>query len=602
MKLQILLLEDDENDLFLIKRALNRMKFDISTHQVSTLEAFEKSLYKWKPDLVLSDYNMMGFTGVDAFKILKRDFSHIPFILVSGTIGEEKAVEVIQYGVWDFVSKNNLKRLESSITICLQKAETRLKLRTSRAKVDEYQKRLDLSLKGAALRIWEWDIEEDIVLFNSTVSDSIGYENEQSNIITTTWEAIVHPEDIQLTRRKLQKFQSSSEEMFSVTHRVKNDIGEWVWVLDRGRINSRGNKEKVRMLGVRIDIEDQKKTENKLLESNRRFKDLIENLPGVVYRVERKKKKKITFLSSSWANVFGYNSESFMKNHKCFSNIIHEKDRTSRIEAIEKAVENKTNYHISSRFIHENGSIVWVLEQGKPIFSKKGKFLAVEGYIYDVTEIKKAENKVVSSILNTEDSERKRMATMLEDNLSQYLNASFMNMEIVRMEKDALSDNVSEKLDLARDFLKNAIDETRVLAYDLMPKSINDFGYVPTIVKTIEGINKNGGVVIKFFHNLTERLDKTVEVNLFRITQEAINNILNYSKATEGIIQLTKYSDKLVLSVEDNGLGFDFHHPKIRLGINSMNNRTKAISGSFWIDHVDEELMSGTQIIIEVPV
>src|SRR5580704_15248541 len=113
--LRILIAEDNEQDLELTIRELNKSELNVEIDTVSTREAFAEKIRTRTVDLVLSDYRMPGWTGVDAFSEIVKSGQDIPLILVTGTLGDGKAVECIQIGMADYVLKQQLARLPMAI-------------------------------------------------------------------------------------------------------------------------------------------------------------------------------------------------------------------------------------------------------------------------------------------------------------------------------------------------------------------------------------------------------------------------------------------------------------------------------------------------------
>ena len=121
--IKILILEDNENDVKLIQRELKKSGLIFSSEFVQNREAFENALNSFKPDIILSDYSLPSFDGVTAFHIKQKKSTDTPFIIVSGTIGEENAVELIKNGVTDYALKNKLFLLAPKITRALRDAD-----------------------------------------------------------------------------------------------------------------------------------------------------------------------------------------------------------------------------------------------------------------------------------------------------------------------------------------------------------------------------------------------------------------------------------------------------------------------------------------------
>lgn len=122
-KIKILLLEDNPADADLLVRQLSKSGLMFSIEVVETREKFVELLKSFCPDLILSDYSMPSFNALSAFTIVKETGNRIPFIIVSGTIGEENAVNLIKDGVTDFASKNNLAALPQKVSRAIKEVE-----------------------------------------------------------------------------------------------------------------------------------------------------------------------------------------------------------------------------------------------------------------------------------------------------------------------------------------------------------------------------------------------------------------------------------------------------------------------------------------------
>lgn len=121
--LKILILEDTLSDVDLLKRELKKSDLNFIFEIVQTRETFENALNNFIPDLILSDFNLPSFDGLSAFHIKQKKLPEIPFIIVSGAIGEEKAVELIKNGVTDYTQKDKLFTLNQKITRALKEVE-----------------------------------------------------------------------------------------------------------------------------------------------------------------------------------------------------------------------------------------------------------------------------------------------------------------------------------------------------------------------------------------------------------------------------------------------------------------------------------------------
>ncbi len=136
--IKILLLEDNADDITFIQYELKNSAMIVDLKIVQTRETYIESINLFKPDLILSDYSLPAFDGLSAFYIKEQVMPEVPFIIVSGVVGEENAVQLIKSGVTDFVLKKNLLPLISKIHRALKEAEE-LKLKRISAEMVKSQ-------------------------------------------------------------------------------------------------------------------------------------------------------------------------------------------------------------------------------------------------------------------------------------------------------------------------------------------------------------------------------------------------------------------------------------------------------------------------------
>jgi len=237
----------------------------------------------------------------------------------------------------------------------------------------------------------------------------------------------------------------------------------------------------------------------------------------------------------------------------------------------------------------------------KEILNKEDVCTKLLFILRDVTEKQKAKERMISKILETEDRERSRFAKELHDSLGQNLTVASLNFNFVKKHINDLNTDTQQKFEAGFSFLKEAIQESRNIAHNLMPQAIADFGYILAIESLIESLSQSTNIEFTFYDNLKgNRLSEDHELSLYRITQEAINNILKHAEATIVNIQLIRHIDSVILTIEDNGKGFQTQTHKINsFGLNSMKNRASALSGVLDIEGTPGR---GTSITLEIPI
>ena len=166
-ELRVLHVEDDPVDAELVAQTLRKGGFTSSVVVVQTEAAFERELHTHPPDVVLADYHLPQWQGMEALDVLRREGLDIPLILVSGALGDITAVECIKRGATDYVLKDGLARLPESIRRALQEKVLRERQERSDAALRESQAQLEALVHSAMDAILTMDEEQNIVMFNA---------------------------------------------------------------------------------------------------------------------------------------------------------------------------------------------------------------------------------------------------------------------------------------------------------------------------------------------------------------------------------------------------------------------------------------------------
>jgi len=146
-KINVLLIEDSEDDAILIKRTLKKDGFDLTIKRIETINSMRKELAKKRTDIVIADYALPEFNGLDALNLLQKSDLDIPFILVSGKIGEDTAVKAMKSGADDYIMKDNLKKLSPAVKRELQDYENKRQEQKAKKEVKKYHDKLEQTNK-----------------------------------------------------------------------------------------------------------------------------------------------------------------------------------------------------------------------------------------------------------------------------------------------------------------------------------------------------------------------------------------------------------------------------------------------------------------------
>jgi len=219
--------------------------------------------------------------------------------------------------------------------------------------------------------------------------------------------------------------------------------------------------------------------------------------------------------------------------------------------------------------------------------------------IADITNIKISEFLALNSMLEGQEMERKRLAREIHDGIGPLL--STLKIKLANLEGDIgeKSEEIKVKFVNSYDLIDEAADDLRSISHNLLPKVLLDFGLIEALEALSDKIQTTKNVEITFIYTGTlQRFDQVLELGIYRVCQELINNTLKHAKAQKITLQLIKLEDMLHLIYEDDGLGFDPSDYPLGLGIMNIENRVNALGGDVNIDSLPGKGMTTT---IEVP-
>jgi len=205
----------------------------------------------------------------------------------------------------------------------------------------------------------------------------------------------------------------------------------------------------------------------------------------------------------------------------------------------------------------------------------------------------------VAAIIKTIESERERITRELHDGLGQLLTTAKLKLEIVKLKSADHNSEISEALNL----LLSAGDEIRRIINDLKPSDVESFGLVTGIEILCEKIKQNTGINVEYsIINYRSPSNKKNEITIYRIIQEALNNILKHSKSKNAGVSLNSSQENLEIEIWDDGIGIDkifLSEHQGGFGISNIEQRTKNLGGSL---NIITSPGNGLKIIINIPV
>ena len=250
--LRILMVEDSPADAELLVRELRRLARPFEHRRVSSHSELVEALDAYVPDIVLSDYTMPGFGGADALEIVIQRAPATPFVYVSGTIGEERAIEALQRGAHDYVLKENLRRLPTAIERALRMAKERREREQMQRALAQSEERFRTIVENSQDWIIEVDPELRITYANPAAEQVIGYTPEE--LLGMSALAHLAPESRAEVQEKLGHFVEAHEGWVRWQLRWRHRDGGNRILESSGTPVFEGNGELVGYRGVNHDI------------------------------------------------------------------------------------------------------------------------------------------------------------------------------------------------------------------------------------------------------------------------------------------------------------------------------------------------------------
>jgi len=262
--IQIVLVEDNPNDVEILRYELTKGGLSFVLTVVDNEKNFRSALSQIYPDIIISDYSLPMFSGHLALEITKAHFPDVPFLIVSGVIGEDVAIQLIKAGCSDYLLKDKLGRLCTSIQHALNEAEELRQKTRIQLELKESEERFRILADNSPVLIWKTDAEGICNYFNKGWLEFTGSTFDDQKKIG--WGSWVHDDDKE--RRDEVSFKSFKQRKpFEIEYRLRRHDNDLRWILDKGAPNYLPNGEFIGFIGSCIDITDRIQSDIRLRET-----------------------------------------------------------------------------------------------------------------------------------------------------------------------------------------------------------------------------------------------------------------------------------------------------------------------------------------------
>ena len=402
------------------------------------------------------------------------------------------------------------------------------------------EERWQFALEGAGDGVWEYNFQTGEVYFSSGYKMMLGYTDENFKNQLYEWTSRIHPDDLMIIEETDKEYESGLITHHQREYRIKNADGDYLWILDRGMVISRTLDGKpLRLIGTHTNVTERKLIALTLEQSEKQFRSLSENVPGVVYEYifRADGTHGFKFISPTIEKIFGITADEFAKNRV---NYIHPYDQKFYIEKINHTKNTNEPFSIEGRLLTPQKGIMWHSSTASFSYEMEDGSRIFTGIILDTTEKKLAEKKL-------EDQRR-----FYEDILNQIpadiavfdVNHTYLFLNPIAIKDPELRKWFIGKRDEDYCLLKNkpiSIAEGRRAVFNkvLKSKKLNSWeeqlvlpdGKIEYHLRNMYPVMDEKGeikLVIGYGLNITER--KRIEEKL-KLNEKRYRDLFNYSQA-----------------------------------------------------------------------
>lgn len=341
------------------------------------------------------------------------------------------------------------------------------------------------------------------------------------------------------------------------------------------------------------------KIENLMIEREARFRGVIENSSEITCLIDET--GTVKYVAPSITKILNYSVDEILGDQ--IFNYLHEDDRDKAIDRLKIRYEDGSDgvYEVY-RLKRKDGAYKYF----RAILSNHFNTDGINGFIInaqDISELIIADNERYRIALHTEEKERRRLSQDLHDGLGQTIAAASMYMNTLDdLVVSQLDEETYEIFKSGKELVNKSAKETRMVSHNIMPPSLTQFGLSDSLLGMISNYQKiKNNVVITFNSTLkNQRFNHDVELSLYRVVQELINNALKHSEAKNIDVSILVMDSICKIIVKDDGVGFDYKaikkDKKSGIGLRNIEQRIHLIGGNF--DIVKNE--KGVEFIITV--
>ena len=540
-------------------------------------------------------------------------------VVIPLSTGDEQLIGILSFDTlqaeraWSPEIVNRLSLVAQLFCNALVRQESDRILRQSEA-------RLRLAAESAEAGLWELDVNTGIFWATEKARAIFGYE-PKSIISMERFEKSVCPVDLTSVRQVIAE-SFNNLEPFCLEYRIVDADNRLKWIYSCARPYVRPDSSPFRLMGASIDISNRKAVENNLRQREERLSAAIDVAALGFYELNAD--FSIDFMDDRFRTFIGINREDESRAREFWLEHIHPDDLPAILDLSRQILEEGLDtFATQYRYRHPERGITWLHHLSRVLErSSDGKAQRVVGVMRDITKRKRAEDiiqkreasleasqkdlqRLAGKLISGKEEELRRLSRELHDDLTQRLAAIAIEAGKMELQMSAITPAMPERfikmISHVKEQLISVSEDVHRISRQLHPSIIDDLGLVRAIESECKTIQDRRNIKVNFKAEVApEVISKDIALCLYRIVQEALNNIISHSRATSCEVDLKTADNLVFLTVNDEGVGFDplLVKNEAGLGLSSMRERVLLVQGVF---SVRSQPGQGTALSVSLP-
>jgi diguanylate cyclase (GGDEF)-like protein/PAS domain S-box-containing protein len=387
--IKVLLVEDQPEDAELLLREMRDGGLVIVGHRVESEAAYKEALDTFAPDLILSDYTLPGFDGPLALRIARQQRPDTPFIFVSGTIGEERAIEALRQGAVDYVLKDNRARLVPAIERALKEVEDRDARRWASRELEESEERFRFAMHYSSVGIALVAPDGRWLGVNPALCAIVGYS--ETELLASDVPSITHPDDLDADVIQVGQMLAREIETYQTNKRYVRKDGRVVWTQLSGSLVWLQKDHPHYFIYQIQDITDRIRAEEALRVSEERFRSIAEATQEWIWEIDSN--GVYTFCSPAVEMILGFKPGDLLGQN--FLDILSPSTRPTVAELLHRGITEKRGWRDLVLHIHHaKGGIRWLDNNALPLLDETGTVTGYRGVARDITQRRVQQDRI----------------------------------------------------------------------------------------------------------------------------------------------------------------------------------------------------------------